>query len=122
MLSTPATDDLAPFEGDLRAAFGAPRAEAAVRALHFVRGASSAAGRGEAFDRALAIARLLLAQGADPETIAAALVSQALPERELDLDAIQSAVRGGAGAPAARGVARGAASSRWMPRAWIPSS
>jgi GTP pyrophosphokinase len=91
MLSPPATDDIAPFEGELRAAFGAPRAEAAVRALHFVRGASRAGGRGEAFDRALATAHLLLGQGADPETIAAALVSQAIPERELDLEAIQAA-------------------------------
>jgi GTP pyrophosphokinase len=33
----------------------------------------------------------LLVQGADPETIAAALISQAIPERELDLEAVQAA-------------------------------
>ncbi len=37
------------------------------------------------------MARLLLHQGADPETIAAALISQAIPEAELDLEAVQAA-------------------------------
>jgi GTP pyrophosphokinase len=45
----------------------------------------------EAFDRALAVGRLLLLQGADPETVAAALVSQAIPDAELDLDGVQAA-------------------------------
>ena len=91
MLSPSAATEIAPFEGELRAAFGDALADVPVRALQFARGAASAAGRGEAFDRALAVARLLLIQGADPETVAAALVSQAIPERELDLEAVQSA-------------------------------
>ena len=91
MLSPSAATESAPFEGELRATFGAALAEVPVRALQFARGAASASGRGEAFDRALAVARLLLVQGADPETIAAALISQAIPERELDLQAVQSA-------------------------------
>ena len=91
VLSTSSTTDLAPFEGELRATFGAAHAELPARALHFARGAASAAGRAEAFERALAVARLLLLQGADPETLAAALIGQAIPENELDLEAIQAA-------------------------------
>jgi GTP pyrophosphokinase len=91
VLSPSAAADLAPFEGELRSTFGAPHAEAPVRALQFARGASQAAGRAESFERAVAVARLLLLQGADPETISAALISQSIPERELDLDAIQAA-------------------------------
>ncbi len=91
MLSPSAAADLAPFEGELRSAFGAPHAEAPVRALQFARGASLAAGRADAFERAVSVARLLLVQGADPETIAAALISQSIPERELDLEAVQAA-------------------------------
>ncbi len=91
MLSPTAATDVAPFEGELRSTFGAPLAELPVRALQFVRSASHAGGRGDAFERALAVARLLLVQGADPETIAAALISQAIPERELDLEAVEAA-------------------------------
>src|SRR5260221_4906804 len=91
VLSPSAAPDLAPFEGELRSTFGAPHAELPARALQFARGASSAAGRNDAFERALAVARLLLLQGADPQTIAAALISQAIPERELDLEAVQAA-------------------------------
>ncbi|HUI99902.1 MAG TPA: bifunctional (p)ppGpp synthetase/guanosine-3',5'-bis(diphosphate) 3'-pyrophosphohydrolase [Usitatibacter sp.] len=91
MLSSTAALDLAPFEAELRSTFGAALAELPVRALQFARGAAQAAGRDESFERALAVARLLLVQGADPETIAAALVSQAIPERDLDLEAIESA-------------------------------
>ena len=91
MLSPSAATEPAPFEGELRATFGAALAEVPVRALQFAKGATSAAGRGEAFERALAVGRLLLVQGADPETIAAALISQAIPERELDLEAVQAA-------------------------------
>jgi GTP pyrophosphokinase len=91
VLSPSAATDLAPFEAELRSTFGAALAEGPARALHFARAAASASGRLEAFDRALAVARLLLLQGADPETISAALISQAIPERELDLEAIQSA-------------------------------
>jgi GTP pyrophosphokinase len=105
VLSPPVATDIAPFEGELRTAFGAPNAELAVRALHFVRGASQASGRTEPLERALATAHLLLSQGADPETIAAALVSQAIPEREIDLEAIQSAF-GDELARLLRGVAR----------------
>jgi GTP pyrophosphokinase len=91
MLSPSAATDIAPFEGELRATYGAALAEMPVRAMHFARGAASAAGRAEGFDRGLAVARLLLLQGADPETVAAAIVSQSIPERELDLEAVQSA-------------------------------
>src|SRR5882672_10468861 len=91
VLSPSAAPDLAPFEGELRSTFGAPHAELPARALQFARGASSAAGRNDAFERALAVARLLLLQGADPETIAAALISQSIPEKELDLEAVQAA-------------------------------
>ncbi|MGZ5088363.1 MAG: HD domain-containing protein, partial [Usitatibacter sp.] len=91
MLSPSAATDLAPFEGELRASFGAPHAELPARALQFARAASQAAGREDAFERAVAVARLLLVQGADPETISAALISQAIPERELDMDAVQAA-------------------------------
>jgi GTP pyrophosphokinase len=91
VLSPSAATDLAPFEAELRETFGAPHAELPVRALQFAHGATQAAARPEAFERALAVARLLLLQGADPDTVSAALVSQAIPERELDLDAVQAA-------------------------------
>jgi len=91
VLSNSAATDLAPFEAELRSTFGAALAETPARALHFARGAASASGRHEAFERALAVARLLLVQGADPETIAAALISQAIPEREIDLEGVQAA-------------------------------
>ena len=91
MLSPIAATEIAPFEAELRATFGDALAEVPVRALHFARGASSAAARDDAFDRALAVARLLLVQGADPETIAAALISQSIGERDLDLEAVQAA-------------------------------
>ncbi len=93
MLS-PAATDVAPFEGELRSTFGAPHAELPVRALQFARGAAQAASRAEPFERALAVARLLLVQGADPESIAAALISQAIPARDLDLEAVESACGG----------------------------
>ena len=91
MLSPSAATEPAPFEAELRSTFGAPHAELPVRALQFARAAAAAAGRPEAIDRALAVSRLLLLQGADPETIAAALISQAIPERDLDLEAVQTA-------------------------------
>jgi len=91
VLSSTASTDLAPFEAELRSTFGAALAELPVRSLQFARGSAQAAGRDEPFERALAVARLLLVQGADPETIAAALVSQAIPERELDLEAVEAA-------------------------------
>ena len=91
MLSPSAATEVAPFEGELRAAFGDSLADVPARALHFARAAALAAGREEAFERALAVARLLLVQGADPETVAAALVSQAIGERDLDLEAVQAA-------------------------------
>ena len=88
---SPTAIDLAPFEGELRSTFGVPHAELPVRALQFARAASQAAARAEAFERALAVSRLLLVQGADPETIAAAVISQSIAEAELDLEAVQSA-------------------------------
>jgi GTP pyrophosphokinase len=91
VLSNSAATDLAPFEAELRSSFGAALAETPARALHFARGAAAASGRQEAFERALSVARLLLVQGADPETIAAALISQAIPEREIDLEGVQGA-------------------------------
>ena len=91
MLSPSAAIDFAPLEGELRATFGEALADLPVRALGFARGAASAAGRDEAFERALAVARLLLVQGADPETVAAALISQAIGERGLDLEAVNAA-------------------------------
>src|SRR5687767_8734243 len=86
-----AATDAGPFEAELRAAFGEPLADAPSRALRLAQGACQAAGRTEAFERALAVARLLLVQGADPDTIAAALVSQAIPDAELDVESIQAA-------------------------------
>ncbi len=91
VLSPAAATDVAPFEAELRTTFGAALAELPVRALQFARAASTAAGRDEAFERALAVARLLLLQGADPETICAALISQSIPERDLDLEGVQAA-------------------------------
>src|SRR5690349_16128990 len=105
MLSPSAATESAPFEAELRSTFGAAHAELPVRALQFARAAATAAARAEAFERALAVARLLLVQGADPETIAAALVSQAISERDLDLEAVQSAF-GAELAALIRGVAR----------------
>jgi hypothetical protein len=70
MLSPSAATEPAPFEAELRSTFGAPHAELPARALQFARAAATAAGRPDAFERALAVSRLLLLQGADPETIA----------------------------------------------------
>src|SRR6476469_1511144 len=105
MLNPSAATESVPFEAELRSTFGAPHAELPVRALQFARAAAGAAGRPDAFDRALSVSRLLLLQGADPETIAAALISQAIPERELDLESVQSAF-GAELASLIRGVAR----------------
>ncbi len=91
VLSPTAATDVAPFEAELRSTFGAALAELPVRALQFAKGSTSAAGRHEAFERALAVGRLLLVQGADPETIAAALISQSIAERDLDLEAVEAA-------------------------------
>ena len=91
MLSQTAATDVAPFEAELRSTFGAAAAELPVRALQFAAGATQAGARHEAFERALAVARLLLLQGADPTSIAAALVSQSIPEKELDLESIEAA-------------------------------
>ena len=91
MLSQTAATDVAPFEAELRSTFGAAMAEAPARALQFAAGAAHAAKREEALERALSVARLLLVQGADPTTIAAALVSQSIPDSELDLEEIEAA-------------------------------
>ena len=90
MLTSTAATEADRFERELRDTFGEPLAGAPVRALQFAQGACQATGRAEAFERGLAVARLLLLQGADPETVAAALVSQSIPEPELDMDAIQA--------------------------------
>ncbi len=83
--------DLAQFEAGLAEAFGAALADAPLRALQLARGACQASGRDAAFSRAVSVARLLVMQGADPDTVAAALVSVAIPEAQLDLDGIQAA-------------------------------
>ena len=89
MLTSTAATEADRFEREVRATFGDTLAEVPVRALQFAQGACKATGRTAAFDRALAVARLLLLQGADPETVTAALISQAIAEPDLDLDAIQ---------------------------------
>jgi GTP pyrophosphokinase len=91
VLSNSAATDLAPFEAQLRSTFGAVLAETPARALHFARGAAAASSRHDAFERALGVARLLLVQGADPDTIAAALISQSIPQHEIDLEGVQAA-------------------------------
>jgi len=83
--------DLEQLENGLAAAFGAAQADAPLRALQLARGACQAAGRDAACARAVSVARILLAQGADPDTVAAALVYGAIPEAELDLDGIRAA-------------------------------
>jgi GTP pyrophosphokinase len=105
VLSPSAATELAPFEAELRSTFGAAPAELPVRALQFARGAASAAKRDEAFERALAVGRLLLMQGADPESIAAALISEAIPEKDLDIEAVEHAF-GAELAGLIRGIAR----------------
>ncbi|APV50749.1 hypothetical protein BWI17_14270 [Betaproteobacteria bacterium GR16-43] len=90
MLTSTTATEADRFEREVHATYGEALAEAPVRALQFARGACQATGRPEAFERAVAVARLLLLQGADPETVTAALVSQSIPEAELDLEAIQS--------------------------------
>ncbi|QJR11465.1 GTP pyrophosphokinase [Usitatibacter rugosus] len=89
MLTSTAATEADLFQQEVRATYGDTLAEVPVRALQFAQGACRATGRTAAFDRALAVARLLLLQGADPETVTAALISQAIPEPDLDLDAIQ---------------------------------
>ncbi len=90
MLSSATTPQSESFEHALRAAYDAERSGLPLRALQFVQGAAQATGRTEALERALAVARLLLVQGADPETVGAALVSQALADTELDLEAVEA--------------------------------
>jgi GTP pyrophosphokinase len=91
VLSPTAATDVAPFEAELRSTFGAALAELPARALQFAATSAKASGRHDAFERGLAVGRLLLLQGADPTTIAAAVVSQAIPEKELDHEAVQAA-------------------------------
>jgi GTP pyrophosphokinase len=90
MLSATAVADLAAFESDLAATYGAVQADLPVRALQFARGATQAAGRADALDRAVAVAGVLRGQGADPETVAAALLANAVPAGELDLEGVEA--------------------------------
>ena len=83
--------DAATLESAFRAAFGDAHADPALRALALARGSCVASGRQAAFDRAASVAQLLLSQGADPETVGAALISGALAPEEIDLAAIESA-------------------------------
>ncbi|MGE5615962.1 MAG: RelA/SpoT family protein [Bacillota bacterium] len=105
MISSSAAVDIAPFEAELRSRFGEPLAGVPSRALQLAHGACQAAGRSDPFERALAVARLLLVQGADPETVAAALICEAIPEHELDLEGVQTAF-GAELAMLIRGVSR----------------
>ena len=91
MITDLSVSDLPQLRSGLVATYGEALADAPLRALALARGACQAAGRDAAFERAVSVARLLLAQGADPETVSAALVSGALPEAELDLEGIQAA-------------------------------
>lgn len=91
MLTEHSRADLAQLEAGLVTTYGAALADAPRRALQLARGACQAAGREEAFERALSVARLLVMQGADPDTVAAALISGAIPGAELDLEGIEAA-------------------------------
>ena len=91
MITEQSGADLAQLESGLPATFGAALADAPLRALQLARGACQAAGREAAFVRTVSVARLLLLQGADPDTVAAALINGAIPESELDLDGIAAA-------------------------------
>ncbi|MCM2328343.1 MAG: HD domain-containing protein, partial [Lysobacter sp.] len=105
MITEQSGADLAQLEPGLAEAFGAALADGPLRALQFARGACQASGREAAFERAVTVARLLLVQGADPDTVAAALISGAIPDSELDLDGIQAAF-GGELAELLKGLAR----------------
>lgn len=83
--------DAATLESAFQAAFGEAHADPALRALALARGSCVASGRQAAFDRVASVAQLLLSQGADPETVGAALISGALAPEEVDLAAIESA-------------------------------
>ncbi len=91
MITENSVPDLAQLEAGLAATYGEALADVPRRALQLARGACQAAGREAAFQRAVAVARLLLVQGADPETVAAALVNGAIPEGELDSEGIEAA-------------------------------
>ena len=91
MFSATAVSDLVRFEADLAATYGAALADLPVRALQFASGSAQASGRGEAFDRAVAVASVLRAQGADPETVSAALLSTAFAGGQLDLEGVEAA-------------------------------
>jgi GTP pyrophosphokinase len=79
------------LEASLRNAFGEALSDLPLRAAGLAEGASRAAGREDAWRGAVAVADVLVAQGADPDTVAAALVSLAVPEKDLDLDGIKAA-------------------------------
>ncbi len=91
MITDQSVADLPQLQSGLVATYGEALADAPLRALQLARGACQAAGREAAFERTVAIARLLLVQGADPETVSAALINGAIPEAELDLEGIQGA-------------------------------
>jgi GTP pyrophosphokinase len=90
-MTTTTAPDAVRLEAALVTTFGAALAEPVLRALQLARGACQAASRAHAFDRAVTVAQLLLAQGADPDTVAAALVSGALPANELDMASVEAA-------------------------------
>ena len=90
MLTSAAATEGISLESEIRERFGAA-ADPAQRALAFAQGACRAAGRLADLERALQVATLLVRQGVDPETAAAALLSQSVPEAELDLEALSGA-------------------------------
>jgi len=91
VLTEDSDTELAQLEAGLTETYGAALADAPLRALHLARGACQAAARGAAYSRTVSVARLLLLQGADPDTVAASLISGAIAQDELDLEGIQAA-------------------------------
>jgi GTP pyrophosphokinase len=79
-----------PFAGELRATFGEPLADVALRALDFAAGRLR--GRARRGLRARPRGRAPAPRpGGGAETVAAALISQSIGERDLDLEAVQAA-------------------------------
>jgi GTP pyrophosphokinase len=77
----PVTAD--PFEG-IRARLTQAGAATGVRALDFVAGTAKASGRLDALTQALDVADILLRIEADDDTLAAALIVEAIPRSEID--------------------------------------
>ena len=91
MLSASTAPDIARLEASFAETYGPELADLPVRALAFARDATRAEGREPALERGLATAEMLRVQGADPETVSAAILSQAFAGASLDLAAIETA-------------------------------